>query len=80
MYYVYLYVIAGVDETVVVTLKFSKNRMAMLTCSSGVELPNDAIIAGTNGNIRVGLRDQIIFKSLSEIQHPLALCTFACSI
>lgn len=53
MYYVYVYVIAGVDETVVVTLKFSKNRMAMLTCSSGVELPNDAIIAGTNGNIRV---------------------------
>ncbi|XP_045887831.1 trans-1,2-dihydrobenzene-1,2-diol dehydrogenase isoform X2 [Micropterus dolomieu] len=34
----------GVDETVVVTLKFSKNRMAVFTCSSCMQLPNDAII------------------------------------
>ncbi|XP_017279074.1 trans-1,2-dihydrobenzene-1,2-diol dehydrogenase [Kryptolebias marmoratus] len=43
----------GVDETVVVTLKFSKNRLAVLTCSSGVQLPNDALIAGTKGTIHV---------------------------
>uniref|UniRef100_A0A3P9LIM3 Trans-1,2-dihydrobenzene-1,2-diol dehydrogenase n=1 Tax=Oryzias latipes TaxID=8090 RepID=A0A3P9LIM3_ORYLA len=43
----------GVDETVVVTLKFSKNRMATFTYSSRVELPNDAIIAGTKGTIHV---------------------------
>ncbi|KAK2853566.1 hypothetical protein Q5P01_006227 [Channa striata] len=43
----------GVDETVVVTLKFSKNRMAVFTCSSGLQLPNDAIIVGTKGTIRV---------------------------
>ncbi|XP_029313328.1 trans-1,2-dihydrobenzene-1,2-diol dehydrogenase [Cottoperca gobio] len=42
----------GVDETVVVTLKFSKNRMAVFTCSSSVKLPNDAIIVGTKGTIR----------------------------
>lgn len=46
----------GVDETVVVTLKFSKNRMATFTYSSRVELPNDAIIAGTKGTIHVGLK------------------------
>lgn len=50
----YSYVVAGVDETVVVTLKFSKNRMAVFTCSSGMQLPNDAIIVGTKGTIRVG--------------------------
>ncbi|XP_068587071.1 trans-1,2-dihydrobenzene-1,2-diol dehydrogenase [Cebidichthys violaceus] len=43
----------GVDETVVVTLKFSKNRMAVFTCSSGIELSNDAIIVGTKGSIRI---------------------------
>ncbi|XP_054474494.1 trans-1,2-dihydrobenzene-1,2-diol dehydrogenase-like [Anoplopoma fimbria] len=43
----------GVDETVVVTLKFSKNRMAVFTCSSAVELSNEAIIMGTKGNIKI---------------------------
>ncbi|XP_069030532.1 trans-1,2-dihydrobenzene-1,2-diol dehydrogenase [Embiotoca jacksoni] len=43
----------GVDETVVVTLKFSKNRMAVFTCSSGIKLPNDAIVVGTKGTIQV---------------------------
>ncbi|KAM9860934.1 trans-1,2-dihydrobenzene-1,2-diol dehydrogenase [Aulostomus maculatus] len=43
----------GVDETVVVTLKFSNNRMAVFTCSSGLQLPNDAIIVGTKGTIRI---------------------------
>ncbi|XP_061567213.1 trans-1,2-dihydrobenzene-1,2-diol dehydrogenase-like [Cololabis saira] len=43
----------GVDEAVVVTLKFSRNRMAVFTCSAGVELPNDAVIAGTKGIIKV---------------------------
>ena len=45
---------AGADETVVVTLKYSKNRMAVFTCSSGLKLPNDAVIVGTKGMIRVG--------------------------
>ncbi|KAM6943518.1 trans-1,2-dihydrobenzene-1,2-diol dehydrogenase [Xenentodon cancila] len=43
----------GVDETVVVTLKFSRNRMAVFTCSAGVQLPNEAIIAGTKGTVKV---------------------------
>lgn len=42
------------DETVVAILKYSKNRMAVITCSSGVKLPNDAIIMGTKGTVRVG--------------------------
>uniref|UniRef100_A0A3Q4GTC2 Trans-1,2-dihydrobenzene-1,2-diol dehydrogenase n=1 Tax=Neolamprologus brichardi TaxID=32507 RepID=A0A3Q4GTC2_NEOBR len=32
---------------------YSKNRMAVITCSSGVQLPNDAIIMGTKGTVRV---------------------------
>ncbi|KAM4593945.1 trans-1,2-dihydrobenzene-1,2-diol dehydrogenase-like [Odontesthes bonariensis] len=43
----------GVDETVTVTLKFSKDRMAVLTCSSGVQLPNEALVAGTKGTLKV---------------------------
>nr|XP_057945794.1 trans-1,2-dihydrobenzene-1,2-diol dehydrogenase-like isoform X1 [Doryrhamphus excisus] len=43
----------GVDETVVVTLKFSNDRMAVFTCSSGLQLHNDANIVGTKGNIRI---------------------------
>uniref|UniRef100_A0A3B3C9E1 Trans-1,2-dihydrobenzene-1,2-diol dehydrogenase n=1 Tax=Oryzias melastigma TaxID=30732 RepID=A0A3B3C9E1_ORYME len=43
----------GVDETVVVTLKFSKNRLATFTYSSRVALPNDAIIVGTKGTIHI---------------------------
>lgn len=50
----YLYVVTGVEETVVVTMKFSKNRMAVFTCSAGLLLPNDAVIVGTKGTIRVG--------------------------
>lgn len=38
----------------VAILKYSKNRMAVITCSSGVQLPNDAIIMGTKGTVRVG--------------------------
>ncbi|XP_068616374.1 trans-1,2-dihydrobenzene-1,2-diol dehydrogenase-like [Brachionichthys hirsutus] len=44
---------SGVDETVVVSLKFSKNRLAVFTCSLSLELPNDAVIVGTKGTIRV---------------------------
>ncbi|MEQ2305113.1 hypothetical protein AMECASPLE_034250, partial [Ameca splendens] len=43
----------GVDETVVVMLRFSRNRMAVFTCSAGMQLSNDAIIAGTKGTIRI---------------------------
>lgn len=51
--------IVGVDETVVVTLKFSQNRMAVFTCSSGMQLPNDAIIVGTKGTIQVSKLHEI---------------------
>ncbi|XP_047436430.1 trans-1,2-dihydrobenzene-1,2-diol dehydrogenase-like [Mugil cephalus] len=43
----------GVDDTVVVTMKFSNNRMAVFTSSIGMQLPNDAIIVGTKGTIQV---------------------------
>ncbi|XP_030620820.1 trans-1,2-dihydrobenzene-1,2-diol dehydrogenase [Chanos chanos] len=43
----------GVDEAMVVTLKFSQGRMAVCTCSLAVELPNDAVVVGTKGTIRV---------------------------
>ncbi|XP_016527024.1 uncharacterized protein LOC103138111 isoform X6 [Poecilia formosa] len=43
----------GVDETVIVTLKFSEKRMAVFTYSSSMKLPNDAIIVGTKGTIQI---------------------------
>lgn len=46
--------LTGADETVAATLKFSNNRMAVLTWSSALKLRNEAIIVGTKGTIRVG--------------------------
>nr|XP_046227942.1 trans-1,2-dihydrobenzene-1,2-diol dehydrogenase [Scatophagus argus] len=43
----------GVDETVAVTLKFSKNRMAVFTSSMALQMPNDAVIVGTKGTIKI---------------------------
>ncbi|TWW67463.1 trans-1,2-dihydrobenzene-1,2-diol dehydrogenase [Takifugu flavidus] len=43
----------GADETTVVTLKFSNNRMAVLTFSSALKLTNEAIVVGTKGVIRI---------------------------
>lgn len=52
--FIYLYEsFAGVDESVVVVMKFSGNRMAFCTFSIAVRLPNDAVIAGTKGSIKV---------------------------
>lgn len=41
------------DETVIVSLKFSGNRLAVFTCSTSFLLPNDAIVIGTKGTIKV---------------------------
>lgn len=43
----------GVDQSVAVTLKYSKNRMAVFTCSSVVELQNDAVIGGSKGFMKI---------------------------
>lgn len=51
----------GADDTVVVNLKFSNNRMAVLTWSSALKLRNEAVIVGTKGTIRVGY--QVILQS-----------------
>ncbi|TKS69822.1 Trans-1,2-dihydrobenzene-1,2-diol dehydrogenase [Collichthys lucidus] len=42
-----------VDESVVVVMKFSRNRMAFCAFSIAARLPNDAVIAGTKGSIKV---------------------------
>lgn len=44
---------SGVDESVVVAMKFSGNRMAFCAFSISARLPNDAVIAGTKGSIKV---------------------------
>ncbi|KAJ8247941.1 hypothetical protein GJAV_G00252340 [Gymnothorax javanicus] len=43
----------GVDESMVVVLKFSKNRMAICDFSIAVAMMKDATICGTKGTIRV---------------------------
>uniref|UniRef100_A0A3Q2R4G0 Trans-1,2-dihydrobenzene-1,2-diol dehydrogenase n=1 Tax=Fundulus heteroclitus TaxID=8078 RepID=A0A3Q2R4G0_FUNHE len=45
-----------VDETVIVTLKFSEKRMAVFTYSSSMNLVNDAVIVGTKGTIQIPAR------------------------
>ncbi|XP_067245575.1 dihydrodiol dehydrogenase, tandem duplicate 1 [Chanodichthys erythropterus] len=44
---------SGADQSTVVVLKFSGNRMAICTCTLSCLLPNDATICGTEGTIRV---------------------------
>ncbi|KAM9480779.1 trans-1,2-dihydrobenzene-1,2-diol dehydrogenase isoform 1-T1 [Clarias gariepinus] len=44
---------SGVDESMVVTLKFSRERLAVCTCTIAVDLPNEAVIFGTKGTIKV---------------------------
>lgn len=44
---------SGVDESAVVALKFSRNRMAFCAFSISARLPNDAVICGTKGSIKV---------------------------
>lgn len=44
---------AGVDESMVVTMKFSRGRLAVCTCTIAVDLPNEAVVFGTKGTIRV---------------------------
>ena len=44
----------GVDECMVVTLKYSGNRMAVCVMSNALDLPNEAVISGTAGSVRVG--------------------------
>ncbi|KAA0715283.1 Trans-1,2-dihydrobenzene-1,2-diol dehydrogenase [Triplophysa tibetana] len=43
----------GVDEGMIVTLKFSGNRMAVCIVTMAVELQNEAVIAGTKGTIKI---------------------------
>lgn len=43
----------GVDGTTVMVLKFSRNRLAICTCSITIKLTGDAIITGTKGTIKV---------------------------
>uniref|UniRef100_A0A8C7STZ7 Trans-1,2-dihydrobenzene-1,2-diol dehydrogenase n=1 Tax=Oncorhynchus mykiss TaxID=8022 RepID=A0A8C7STZ7_ONCMY len=44
---------SGVDESMVVVMKFPRNRLACCFFSIAVSLPNDATISGTTGTIRV---------------------------
>ncbi|KAM9860935.1 trans-1,2-dihydrobenzene-1,2-diol dehydrogenase-like [Aulostomus maculatus] len=44
---------SGVDESVAVVMKFSRKGMAICTFSIAARLPNDAVISGTKGSIRV---------------------------
>ncbi|KAL1257238.1 hypothetical protein QQF64_012783 [Cirrhinus molitorella] len=43
----------GVDETMIITLKFSGQRLAVCTCTISAQLPNEALIVGTKGTIKV---------------------------
>lgn len=50
---IFLQCLAGVDESVVVVMKFSRKRMALCVFSIATRLPNDAVISGTKGSISV---------------------------
>ncbi|CAM4584483.1 hypothetical protein PO909_031782 [Leuciscus waleckii] len=43
----------GVDEAMIITLMFSGHRMAVCTCTISTKLPNEAVIVGTKGTIKI---------------------------
>ncbi|CAN9506759.1 unnamed protein product [Ophioblennius macclurei] len=43
----------GVDEAAVVTMKFSKDRIAVLLTTTRVKMPNEAVIVGTKGYAKI---------------------------
>ncbi|XP_067875948.1 trans-1,2-dihydrobenzene-1,2-diol dehydrogenase-like isoform X1 [Heterodontus francisci] len=43
----------GVDEAVTIVLKYSRKRMAMVTVTMAIQLPNQATISGTKGIITI---------------------------
>ena len=44
---------SGVDEFASITLKYSGERVAQLSCSIGVDLTNDAVVYGTKGKLKL---------------------------
>ncbi|XP_031424462.1 trans-1,2-dihydrobenzene-1,2-diol dehydrogenase [Clupea harengus] len=63
-----------VDEAMVVTLRFSRGRMAVCRCTVTTELPNDAVISGTKGSIRVPEHmwcPTTLLVKKKETQYPL---------
>ncbi|XP_043092157.1 trans-1,2-dihydrobenzene-1,2-diol dehydrogenase isoform X2 [Puntigrus tetrazona] len=64
----------GVDEAMVVTLKFSGQRLAVCSCSIAAELPNEALIVGTQGTIKVPAHmwcPTALLVNGQETQYPL---------
>lgn len=47
---------AGVDECAAVTLKYPGERVAQFTCSTCLDLPNEALVVGTKGRLKVPAR------------------------
>ncbi|XP_062994639.1 trans-1,2-dihydrobenzene-1,2-diol dehydrogenase-like [Elgaria multicarinata webbii] len=43
----------GVDETMAIILNYSGNRQALFNCSMMINLPGEALIAGTDGIIKI---------------------------
>ncbi len=43
----------GVDELAAVTLKYPGERVAQLTCTTCLALPNEAIVVGTKGMLKL---------------------------
>ncbi|MEQ2211073.1 hypothetical protein XENOCAPTIV_025667, partial [Xenoophorus captivus] len=53
LWHIFLYYLVGVDESVVVVMKFSRKRMALCAFSIAARFQNDAVISGTKGSIKV---------------------------
>ena len=43
----------GVDEFAAITLKYSGERVAQLSCSIGIDLVNEAVVFGTKGQLKL---------------------------
>ena len=53
LFYHCSFTVLGVDEFAAITLKYSGQRVAQLSCSVGVDLVNDALVVGTKGTLKL---------------------------
>ncbi|KXJ25665.1 trans-1,2-dihydrobenzene-1,2-diol dehydrogenase [Exaiptasia diaphana] len=65
----------GVDYAITVTLLYSGNRMAQILASADTDLPNECIVCGSNGSVKICApfwsSEKIIKSDGSEKEFPL---------
>ena len=69
-------VLLGVDEFATITLKYSGQRVAQLSCSIGVDLVNEAVVYGTKGKLKLPspFWCPVKLETTTDVRHNILAC------